>query len=163
MQILDLNATDGRPFPARRRTKNIVGGVSPVQHDGFSLGLVELAAEGGQVPWHNHVQEEVYLILDGEGEVCVDGERRRIGACEAVHIPPFAFHQLTNTGAVPLRMVYAFAPSGDVAHWRQELDGTLPKAGEDGIPPLPDGAWPQHTATVPTTVSPRPPGYTPPD
>jgi hypothetical protein len=29
-----------------------------------------------------------------------------------------------------------------VAHWKQELAGTLPKAGVDA-PMLPKGAWPQ--------------------
>ena len=38
-------------------------------------------------------------------------------------------------------MIYCYGPAGDVAHWRQELDGTLPKAGEEA-PPLPEGAWP---------------------
>ena len=33
---------------------------------------------------------------------------------------------------------------GDVAHWRQELAGTLPKAGVEA-PPLPEGAQPQCT------------------
>ena len=41
-------------------------------------------------------------------------------------------------------MLYAYGPAGDVAHWRQELSGTLPKAGIDA-PPLPEGAHPQHT------------------
>jgi len=36
-------------------------------------------------------------------------------------------------------MIYVYCPGGDVAHWRQELAGNLPKAGEDGIPPLPAG------------------------
>jgi hypothetical protein len=54
------------------------------------------------------------------------------------------FHQLTNVGSTPLRMMYCYGPAGDVAHWRQELEGTLPKAGVEA-PPLPDGAWPQCT------------------
>jgi hypothetical protein len=49
-----------------------------------------------------------------------------------------------NIGAEPLRMLYCYGPAGDVAHWRQELEGTLPRAGIDA-PPLPPGAWPQHT------------------
>ncbi len=40
-----------------------------------------------------------------------------------------AYHQLTNVGTEPLEMVYCYAPAGDVAHWRQELKGTLPRAG----------------------------------
>jgi hypothetical protein len=41
-------------------------------------------------------------------------------------------------------MLYCYGPAGDVAHWRQELEGTLPKAGID-VPPLPPGAQPQCT------------------
>ncbi len=40
-------------------------------------------------------------------------------------------------------MLYAYAPAGDVAHWRQELDGSLPRAGVEA-PPLPAGARPQR-------------------
>lgn len=144
MQIVDLNTTEGRVFPARRRTRNVVGGTSPIACDGFSLGVVVLEPRGGQVPWHNHPQEEVYLVLEGTGEICVGEERSALVAGQAVHVPSGAFHQLTNVGETPLRMVYCYTPSGDVAHWRQELDGTLPRAGTDGVPPLPEGAWPQH-------------------
>jgi oxalate decarboxylase/phosphoglucose isomerase-like protein (cupin superfamily) len=63
---------------------------------------------------------------------------------QAVYIPGGVFHQLTNMGETPLHMMYCYGPAGDVAHWRQELDGTLPKAGVDA-PPLPSGAWPQCT------------------
>jgi len=52
---------------------------------------------------------------------------------------------LTNIGDRPLRMLYAYALAGDVAHWRQELDGTLPRAGREA-PPLPADAWAQWTA-----------------
>jgi hypothetical protein len=41
-------------------------------------------------------------------------------------------------------MIYCYGPAGDVAHWRQELSGTLPKAGVEA-PPLPEGAQPQCT------------------
>ena len=61
------------------------------------------------------------------------------------YIPPGVFHQLTNIGSAPLRMLCTYAPSGDVAHCRQELAGTLPKAGENGVPPLPTDVRPQCT------------------
>lgn len=144
MTIVKLDETEGRAYPARRRTKNLVGGASPIQCEHFSMGSVVLEPQGGQVPWHNHEQEEIYFILTGRGEMCLDQERQEVRGGEAVFIPSFAFHQLTNVGDEPLEMVYCYGPAGDVAHWRQELDGTLPRAGVDA-PPLPDGAWPQHT------------------
>lgn len=144
MTITDLSQTEGRRYPARRLTKNLVGGPAPVQCGHFCMGMVELDPNGGQVPWHNHEQEEVYFVLEGTGEMCIDDERREVGGGQAVHIPSGAFHQLTNVGDTPLRMVYCYGPAGDVAHWKQELAGTLPKAGID-VPPLPQGARPQHT------------------
>ena len=32
-------------------------------------------------------------------------------------------------------MIYTYAPGGDVAHWRQELAGTLPRAGVEAPAP----------------------------
>jgi mannose-6-phosphate isomerase-like protein (cupin superfamily) len=142
MTIADLNTIEGRAYPARRRTQNLVGGASPITCKNFSLGYVVLDPQGGQVPWHNQEQEEIYMILDGMGEMCIDEEIQIVRAGQTVYIPPRAFHQLTNIGNAPLKMMYCYGPAGDVAHWRQELSGTLPREGVDA-PPLPEGAWPQ--------------------
>lgn len=144
MIIADLAEIPGRTYPARRRTQNLVGGASPIQAKNFSVGCVTLEPRGGQVPWHNQEQEEIYLILEGDGEMCLGAERVMIKAGQAVYIPPKVFHQLTNTGCTIMRMIYCYGPAGDVAHWRQELEGTLPRAGVDA-PALPSGAQPQCT------------------
>jgi mannose-6-phosphate isomerase-like protein (cupin superfamily) len=142
MIVADLSQIAGRTYPARRRTQNLVGGASPIQAQNFCIGVVTLEPGGGQVPWHNQQQEEIYFILEGEGEACLGAERQVLSAGQAMYIPPRVFHQLTNTGTVPLKMLYCYGPAGDVSHWRQELDGTLPRAGADA-PPLPPGAAPQ--------------------
>jgi mannose-6-phosphate isomerase-like protein (cupin superfamily) len=142
--IADLSNIAGRRYPARRLTQNIAGGLSPIQASQFSLGYVTLDPEGGQVPWHNQQQEEIYFILEGNGEMCLGEERSTLSAGQAVYIPSGVFHQLTNIGSEPLRMIYCYGPAGDVAHWRQELAGTLPVAGVDA-PPLPEGARSQCT------------------
>ena len=145
MIVADLSEIAGRSYPARRRTQNLVGGPSPIQATNFCLGHVTLEPNGGQVPWHNQDQEEIYFVLEGMGEMCLGGERTSIHTGQAVYIPPRVFHQLTNTGNIPMRMIYCYGPAGDVAHWRQELDGTLPRAGIEA-PKLPEGARPQATA-----------------
>jgi mannose-6-phosphate isomerase-like protein (cupin superfamily) len=142
--IADLSTITGRRYPARRLTQNIAGGASPIQASQFSLGYVTLDPDGGQVPWHNQQQEEIYFVLEGTGEMCLGAERQTLSAGQAVYIPSGVFHQLTNTGSDPLRMIYCYGPAGDVAHWRQELAGTLPVAGVDA-PRLPPGAKPQCT------------------
>jgi len=144
MIIADLSRIDGRTYPARRRTQNLAGGPSPIQTTNFSMGYVTLEPAGGQVPWHNHDQEEVYFIISGTGEMCLGAERQTTKGGQMVYVPPGEFHQLTNVGEAPLTFIYCYGPAGDVAHWRQELDGTLPEAGVDA-PPLPEGAWPQCT------------------
>ena len=143
MKVIDLNTTEGRRFPAGRRTKNVVGGQSPVQSAHFALGVVTLDPDGGQVPWHNQEQEELYLVIEGTGEMCLGDERAILAAGQAVAIPPGVFHQITNLGQTPLTMIYCYGPAGDVAHWRLEVAGTLPRAGVDA-PPLPEGARPQQ-------------------
>jgi mannose-6-phosphate isomerase-like protein (cupin superfamily) len=142
MTIADLSQITGRTYPARRRTQNLVGGASPIQAASFAMGYVTLEPHGGQVPWHNQEQEEVYLILEGVGEMCLGSERMTLQTGQAVYIPPRVYHQLTNIGDQPMRMIYCYGPAGDVAHWKQELNGTLPRAGVEA-PPLPEGAYPQ--------------------
>jgi quercetin dioxygenase-like cupin family protein len=144
MIIADLNKVTGRTYPARRRTQNLVGGASPIQAKNFCMGNVTLEPNGGQVPWHNQEQEEIYLVVEGTGEMCLGNERQTVTTGQAIFIPPSVFHQLTNVGDQPLRMIYCYGPAGDVAHWRQELDGTLPRAGVEA-PLLPPGARPQCT------------------
>ncbi|MEI8195818.1 MAG: cupin domain-containing protein [Phycisphaerae bacterium] len=145
MLIADLAAIVGRTYPARRRTQNVVGGVSPIQAKNFSVGNVTLEPNGGQVPWHNQEQEEVYFVLEGTCEMCLGTERQVLTAGQAVYIPHGVFHQMTNLGATPARMLYIYGPAGDVAHWKQELEGTLPKAGVGATPALPVGARLQCT------------------
>jgi quercetin dioxygenase-like cupin family protein len=156
MIIADLNQIQGRTYPARRRTQNLVGGASPVQARNFSMGYVTLEANGGQVPWHNQEQEEVYFIIEGTGEACLGEERRILISGQALYIPCGIFHQLTNIGDTPLRMIYCYGPAGDVAHWKQELEGTLPRAGREA-PPLPENAWPQCVDLPPSVDTHRRP------
>lgn len=145
MIIADLSQIPGRTYPAGRRTQNLVGGASPIQATHFSLGHVTLEPNGGQVPWHQQDQEEIYFIAEGSGEMCLGEEKTTVQAGQAVYIPPRVFHQLTNTSPAPMRMLYCYGPAGEVAHWRQELAGTLPRAGIDA-PSLPPGAQAQCTA-----------------
>ncbi len=141
--VTHLNTLEGRRYPAGRRTRNLVGGSAPIQAHNFCMGFVELDPSGGQVPWHNHDQEEVYFLLSGEAELCLGNEISMVAAGQAVYIPSGVFHQLTNKSSSTVEMIYCYGPAGDVAHWRQELDGTLPRAGIEA-PSLPAGAAEQR-------------------
>ena len=74
--------------------------------------LAEASLEPGQVTQcHYHREsEEIYFVLEGEGELNLDGEQARIGPGDAVPIPPGAWHELRNTGKGPLRILCCCAP-----------------------------------------------------
>jgi mannose-6-phosphate isomerase-like protein (cupin superfamily) len=141
--ISDIHEIEGRLFPARRRTRPLAGDGTTIPTETFSVGYVTIEPDGGQVPWHNQDMEEIYVVIEGSGEMCLGEERQTVKAGQAIFIPPGTYHQLTNLGDEKLIMMYVCA-AGFVAHPQQEMDGTLPKAGV-GVPSLPEGSHPQHT------------------
>jgi mannose-6-phosphate isomerase-like protein (cupin superfamily) len=58
---------------------------------------------------HRHLQEEIYLVLEGTGSVTIDGATRPVGAGTSVFIPGNALHSCENTGEGDLRFAYVFA------------------------------------------------------
>ncbi len=69
------------------------------------LGTAELAP-GATTGKHLHHGIEVGMVLEGEGELAVEGEgTRRLGAGESFRIEAGRPHQARNTGAVPLKVV----------------------------------------------------------
>jgi uncharacterized cupin superfamily protein len=61
-------------------------------------------------PMHAHRDiEEVILILEGEGEAWVDGEKAFFVKGDAVLFPANSRHQVRNTGDKPLRTASIFS------------------------------------------------------
>ena len=54
--------------------------------------------------------EEVLYVLEGSGEVQVEGMTHHVGPGQAIFIPDGAEHTYVNTGAQPLTLVGALAP-----------------------------------------------------
>jgi mannose-6-phosphate isomerase-like protein (cupin superfamily) len=68
-------------------------------------------APGQTTQRHYHRDsEEIYFVLDGQGEMELDGERRRVVPGDAVAIPPGAWHELSAAGDRPLRILCCCAP-----------------------------------------------------
>jgi mannose-6-phosphate isomerase-like protein (cupin superfamily) len=74
--------------------------------------LAEATLEpGAATQRHYHSQtEEIYYLVEGTGEMEVDGERRRVLTGDAVLIPPGAWHQIRADGTGPLRFLCCCAP-----------------------------------------------------
>jgi uncharacterized cupin superfamily protein len=73
----------------------------------LGYNLTELPPGCAQCPFHSHrVEEEMFLILEGEGELRFGAERYRIKKHDVIACPtggPAIAHQIINTGSVTLR------------------------------------------------------------
>jgi mannose-6-phosphate isomerase-like protein (cupin superfamily) len=79
---------------------------APVQNQ--SLAEARVAA-GHRTERHYHnMTEELYFILEGAGEIELDGERRTVRPGDAIFIPPGAWHTILATE--PLRFLCCCAP-----------------------------------------------------
>jgi mannose-6-phosphate isomerase-like protein (cupin superfamily) len=69
-------------------------------------------APGQATERHYHARtEEIYFLLEGAGEMEVDGDMRTVGPGDAVLIPPGARHRITATDDGPLRFLCCCAPA----------------------------------------------------
>lgn len=68
-------------------------------------------APGRATRRHYHARtEEIYAVLEGSGEMEVDGDRHAVGPGDAVLIPPGAWHEIRAAGAGELRFLCCCAP-----------------------------------------------------
>ena len=70
----------------------------------YILRMIEIAP-GGNTPDHSHPYEHENFVIEGKGEVMVEGEWSAIGKGSVVFVPPSVRHQYRNTGGDPLRFL----------------------------------------------------------
>ena len=124
MKLYNLFDIQGTEFPAGRRTRVIVGPGAPLEAQQFVMGHVTIYP-GGSIPLHSHGQEEVYIIVAGEGIMEVDGSKETVKAGTYIYIVPHAKHLLQNTSEQNMIMIFCYAPKAIVEHWQQELEGKI--------------------------------------
>ena len=80
-------------------------------HHTAAQSLAEASLEpDGATERHFHRQsEEIYFMLEGTGEMELDGDRRTVQPGDAILIPPGAWHQI-RSGGTPLRFLCACSP-----------------------------------------------------
>lgn len=74
--------------------------------------LAEATIEAGEatVRHYHGDSEEIYYLVEGSGEMELDGERAAVSAGDAILIPPGAWHQIRADETGPLRLLCACAP-----------------------------------------------------
>jgi mannose-6-phosphate isomerase-like protein (cupin superfamily) len=72
---------------------------------GLEIGVYVLVAPqlDEQSP---HAFDEVYVVLDGEGVVEVDGEQRRVTKGEAIFVPALAEHHFSAYETLSLLVIF---------------------------------------------------------
>lgn len=75
----------------------------------LSAGIAICPPRTGQLCAHRHAHAEVYHILEGEGEITIDGVSADVVAGSTVFIPGNAEHKIVNRGDQRLRWFYVFA------------------------------------------------------
>jgi mannose-6-phosphate isomerase-like protein (cupin superfamily) len=79
-------------------------------HHTAAQSLAEATLDAGRsTQRHCHrATEEIYLVLEGEGELDIDGESREVGPGDAALIPPGAWHEIA--AKTQLRFLCCCAP-----------------------------------------------------
>jgi quercetin dioxygenase-like cupin family protein len=69
------------------------------------IAKVEIAP-GASAGRHTHPGEEISYILEGEGEILIEGQPvQKVKAGDSFIIPAGAIHDARNTGTQPMRLV----------------------------------------------------------
>jgi len=63
---------------------------------------------GGALPFHHHEPAEVYHVIEGEGEVEIDGKVHQLTVGSTAYVPGGCWHETRNTGSGPMRILYFF-------------------------------------------------------
>ena len=74
--------------------------------------LAEATLEPGQATerHYHRASEELYYVVEGRGEMEVDGSREHVSPGDAILIPPGAWHQIRADEGGPLRFLCCCAP-----------------------------------------------------
>jgi uncharacterized cupin superfamily protein len=93
--------TNGRYTSRRAQISDLIGASK------LGYNLTEVPPGKTQCPFHNHhYEEEMFFILEGEGELRFGDERFTLRANDVIACPaggPEVAHQILNTGTTTLR------------------------------------------------------------
>lgn len=116
-RLADLEWEGWPPAEAAERGavtwKDLLGGQGPGGPN-MVMGVARVRC-GESLKAHRHSEPENYYTLSGRGVVTVEGQAIAVEAGTAIYIPGDAEHQIENTEAEDLMILYTFA----VKNWSE--------------------------------------------
>lgn len=82
------------------------------------VGLLEINPGAG-VPEHQDVSEEFVYVLEGGGQITVDGQVHTISPGDLVYMPANATVSFSATDAGPTKVLQIFAPATSAAKYER--------------------------------------------
>jgi mannose-6-phosphate isomerase-like protein (cupin superfamily) len=120
-----INTNNSERFQSLRRELGV---------SGFGINAITLGPrQRGRIHAHEH-QEEVFLVLDGELTIGIEGEETKVGRNGLVRVPAGVRRQLVNRGTTTLLLVALGATGEHVGRdarawesWDEDGDGRAPQ------------------------------------
>jgi mannose-6-phosphate isomerase-like protein (cupin superfamily) len=100
----------GRPGAVLPGIEHLTLAVGEQGLSGLSVWRQSMAP-GSATPPHQHDCEEVVLVVEGSGELHLDGAVIPFGPDTTLVLPANRPHQIFNTGNVPMKTIAAFSSS----------------------------------------------------
>ncbi|MGD0985757.1 MAG: cupin domain-containing protein [Acidimicrobiales bacterium] len=103
------------PTPHSRTIKHAIapwGQGSEAIWVGFAL-----VDEGSTSNRHHHDNEEIFIVMEGEGRICVGDESVEVAPGSVVRVPPTTDHQLVNRGEGVFKVAAIASPAFEKSYF----------------------------------------------
>jgi mannose-6-phosphate isomerase-like protein (cupin superfamily) len=87
---------------------------------------------GGGAPLHIHNCDEQVTLLEGAGEVVIEGNATPLVPYDSTYIPAGQQHLFRNTGAGPMRILWIY-PTQDVTRTLMSTGETIAHLSDDDL------------------------------
>lgn len=129
MAVRKVNRHDIEPKRLEGRDLRLVVTPETIGAERLSIAIMNCFPRATLRPVHAHKDtEEVILVLAGQGEVWIDGERSSFKEGDAVLFPANSKHQLRNTGDTDLVTASIFSPPTEPGSYILYDEDAFPEA-----------------------------------
>jgi mannose-6-phosphate isomerase-like protein (cupin superfamily) len=110
--VFNLADAPTRPMRWDRGTQiRLFGEETGARNIDVHINIIDVDSGPGPYHFHEHA-ENVYIVLEGEIEAVVEGERHILRKDDVAFIPPGLRHSAGNAGTTPARAIEIYAPVG---------------------------------------------------